>query len=124
MTLDSITPTVPGFRVTHPENLDEGRDSVTLYDGITVYPVEWSSPADGTAPIPRRAFVRFEPHAGYPEPDAHDVSAEEVLVVEGYLIDANGVHGPGTLIEGARGTSHTPRTDETGCLLYVTFRDL
>lgn len=111
-----------GFSVTTPEELEERYPGILLHPGITAHPVRWTSPADSADPVPREAYVRFEPGAAYPESDVHADSSETVLVLLGLLQDEHGVYAPGTLVHGERGSSHTP-SSPTGCLLYVTFPD-
>ncbi|WP_051718227.1 cupin domain-containing protein [Streptomyces megasporus] len=121
MTITQTDTTRAGFTVVTPEDLEREYPAVPLYEGITAYPVAWTDPVNGER-LPREAFVRFEPGAGYPEQDVHADSSETVLVLLGLLEDENGSYTPGTRIEGARGSFHTPRSS-TGCLLYVTFPD-
>ena len=122
MTITADTRVRPGFRVTTAEDLEQHYPAVPLYPGITAYPVTWTTPTDGSDPLPREAFVKFAPGAEYPDLDTHTDSAEVVLVLLGLLEDEGGSYTPGTRIEGVRGSSHTPKSP-TGCLLYVMFPD-
>lgn len=111
----------PDFHVVRAEELP-GIAPLQLFPGVTAHVIAWTDPADGTDPLPREAYVRFEPGSGYTEPDHHADSTEVVVVVQGELRDENGTYPVGTRIRGALGSTHTPRS-ETGCLLHVSFPD-
>ncbi|MBO8189824.1 cupin domain-containing protein [Streptomyces spirodelae] len=109
----------PGFQVVESET--RGRiEPIELYPGVTAQVVDWTDPADGSDPLPREAYVRFAPGSGYTEPDHHGDSSEIVVVLEGELQDEGGSYPVGTRIRGAKGSTHTPRSEQ-GCLLYVFF---
>ncbi|SES38494.1 cupin domain-containing protein [Streptomyces qinglanensis] len=109
----------PDFHVAGTEALAR-IDPVELYPGVTAHVLDWTSPADGSDPLPREAYVRFAPGSGYPEPDHHGDTSEIVVVVDGELQDEAGSYPVGSRIRGAQGSTHTPRSEQ-GCLLYVYF---
>ncbi|WP_326688739.1 MULTISPECIES: cupin domain-containing protein [unclassified Streptomyces] len=109
----------PDFHIVDAEALAK-ITPLELYPGVTAQVINWTSPADGADPLPREAYVRFAPGHGYTEPDHHGDSSEIVVVVEGELQDEGGTYPVGSRVHGARGSTHTPRS-ETGCLLYVMF---
>lgn len=109
----------PDFHVVDADAL-AGIDPIELYPGVTAQVVDWTSPAAGVAPLPREAYVRFAPGAGYTEPDHHADSSEIVVVVEGELLDEGGRYPVGSRVRGAQGSTHTPHSEQ-GCLLYVYF---
>jgi ChrR Cupin-like domain len=89
-------------------------------DGIVVHRLYRSGP-EATA---RRALlVAFAPGSQWPGLDIHDPGPEDVYVVRGTFRGLTGdgsVHGPGTFLHLAAGTSHSPST-ETGGELFVHY---
>jgi anti-sigma factor ChrR (cupin superfamily) len=67
------------------------------------------------------SLVRFAPNASF-APHAHD-RGEEILVLEGELMDEHGVYPAGTYLRNPWGTRHTPRS-RVGCTLFVKLRQL
>ncbi|WP_405824519.1 cupin domain-containing protein [Streptomyces sp. NBC_00838] len=120
----TIEPAVPGFNVTRPEDLGFRIEPIHVHPGIRAYPLRYICPEDGGPDIPSEMIVDFDAGCGYPVPDVH-ATCEVVTVLWGELEDdsPDGTYGPGTRIEAAAGTSHTPRS-VTGCRLLVTFPDL
>ena len=118
--------TRPDFRVHHPRDLDE-RATLLPYPGVTVTPLTYATPRGAAEPVPAVAIVDIEPGYGWPEPDVHSASREIVAVVYGQLLDEGsheyGPYEPGTVIDAAKGSSHTPHSP-TGCRLLVVFPDL
>jgi len=109
----------PDFHVVSTQGLGQ-IDPIELFPGVTAQVVDWTSPADGSDPLPREAYVRFAPGSGYTEPDHHGDSSEIVVVLEGELQDEAGSYPAGSRVRGAQGSTHTPRSEQ-GCLLYVYF---
>lgn len=74
----------------------------------------------------RRAFVTsFPPGSRWPGADVHEPGPEAVFVVSGTfhgLAGDGSMHGPGSFIHCAAGSSHTPWT-ETGGDLFVYYPD-
>jgi ChrR Cupin-like domain len=62
-------------------------------------------------------IVEIEPGGQWPFVDQHDELGEEVLVLEGELLDDGRVFGPGTYLLYGPNSRHQPRT-ETGVRLY------
>lgn len=128
---DTATTTTGGFHVTHFDGLryqfnelKKRTAGILLHPGITAFPVLYSSPADGSPPDPKEAFVLFAEGARYPVPDVHEKSAEILVVVDGDLYDEHGgTYLPGTRIYGPRGSFHHPGS-HGGCLVHAFFPDL
>jgi quercetin dioxygenase-like cupin family protein len=71
----------------------------------------------------RVLLVTFPPGAQWPGDDVHEPGPEGVYVVRGTFHGLTGpgsVHGPGTFVHGAAGTSHSPTTP-TGGELFVYY---
>jgi anti-sigma factor ChrR (cupin superfamily) len=64
----------------------------------------------------RVRLSRYAPGARFPQHD--HPGGEEVLVLEGNLIDEHGTYGPGSWHRSPPGSEHAPWS-ETGCLLFV-----
>lgn len=109
----------PDFHVVNTQALGQIAP-IELFPGVTAQVVDWTSPADGSGPLPREAYVRFAPGSGYTEPDHHGDSSEIVVVLEGELRDEAGVYPVGSRVRGIQGSTHTPHSEQ-GCLLYVYF---
>jgi anti-sigma factor ChrR (cupin superfamily) len=62
------------------------------------------------------SLVRFAPGSGFPF-HVHG-GGEEILVLDGTLVDEHGVYPAGTYLRDPVGSSHAPHT-ETGCTLFV-----
>ena len=62
-------------------------------------------------------IVDMAPGAQWPHVDQHDGGGEDVLVVNGELIEGDARHGPGTYLNFAPDSAHQPRT-ETGVRLF------
>jgi anti-sigma factor ChrR (cupin superfamily) len=65
----------------------------------------------------RAWIVEIEPGFTWPYVDVHGARGEEVLVLEGEMIDGDQRFGPGTYIVYGPDSSHQPRT-ETGVRLF------
>ncbi|MGY1437288.1 cupin domain-containing protein [Streptomyces reniochalinae] len=113
------TSTRPDFPVVDARAL-ESIDPIELYPGVTAQGVSWTSPADGSDPLPREAYVRLAPGSGYTEPDHHGDSSEILVVVEEELSDEGGHYPAGSRVRGAKGSTHQPHSEQ-GCLLYAFF---
>jgi quercetin dioxygenase-like cupin family protein len=78
----------------------------------------------GPEPDARRALlVAFPPDSRWPGTDVHEPGPEEVYVVRGTFEGLSGdgsVHGPGSFVHCAAGTSHAPST-ATGGELFVYY---
>jgi ChrR Cupin-like domain len=89
-------------------------------NGIVVHRLYRSGPE----PTARRALlVRFPANSQWPGVDVHEPGPEDVYVVRGTFHGLTGeasVHGPGTFLHCAAGTSHAPST-ETGGELFVYY---
>jgi hypothetical protein len=89
-------------------------------NGVVVHRLYRSGPE----PTARRALlVRFPAGSQWPGVDVHEPGPEDVYVVNGIFHGLTGegsVHGPGTFLHLAAGTSHTPSTD-TGGDLFVYY---
>ena len=89
-------------------------------DGIVVHRLYRSGPE----PTARRALlVRFAPGAQWPGVDVHEPGPEDLYVVSGTFHGLTGpgsVHGPGTFLHLAAGTTHAPSTP-TGGDLFVYY---
>jgi hypothetical protein len=89
-------------------------------NGIVVHRLYRSGPE----PRARRALVvAFPPGAEWPGIDVHEPGPEDVYVVRGTfhgLTGPDSVHGPGTFLHLAAGTSHSPSTP-TGGELFVHY---
>jgi hypothetical protein len=89
-------------------------------NGIVVHRLYRSGPE----PYARRALlVSFPPDSQWPGIDVHEPGPEDVYVVRGTFLGLTGegsVHGPGTFLHLAAGTSHSPSTD-TGGELFVYY---
>jgi len=85
---------------------------------------EWqTTPFEGIAMLPLHAhgrervrLARYAPGAKYPHHDHPD--GEEILVLDGMLIDEHGTYGPGSWHRSPPGSEHAPWSKD-GCLLYV-----
>jgi anti-sigma factor ChrR (cupin superfamily) len=85
---------------------------------------DWQEgPVDGISMLPLHAhgservrLARYAAGARYPH-HTHP-GGEEILVLEGTLIDEHGTYGPGSWHRSPPGSDHAPWSDE-GCLLYV-----
>ncbi|MEU2086530.1 cupin domain-containing protein [Streptomyces albus] len=105
----------PTISVTGPD--DASLSLVELYDGITAYVTVWSAAPERR---PVEAYLQFSPGAAFLLPEKHTDSSKTVLLLEGVLQDEHGSYGPGTRMQCAIGTEHTPRSD-TGALAYVIY---
>ncbi len=76
---------------------------------------------DGEELARATAIVRYEKGAAFSSP-THE-GGEEILVLEGTLIDEWGNYGPGTYLKNPAGTQPTPRSG-SGCTLFVKLRHL
>lgn len=88
--------------------------------GIVVHRLYRSGPA---ADDRRAVLVTFPPGSQWPGDDVHDPGPEDVYVVRGTFRGLTGdgsVHGPGTFLHLAAGTSHSPST-ATGGELFVYY---
>jgi hypothetical protein len=89
-------------------------------NGIVVHRLYRSGPE----PNARRALlVTFPAFAQWPGIDVHEPGPEDVYVVRGTFHGLTGeasVHGPGTFLHFAAGTSHSPSTN-TGGELFVYY---
>lgn len=65
----------------------------------------------------RAWIVEMEPGAVWPHVDNHDVYGEQVLVLEGEMIEEGRRIGPGSYLNFGPHSSHRPRT-ETGVRLF------
>lgn len=113
--------TAPAISVTGPD--DDALSAIELYDGITAYVTVWSAPSSSPQTPesrPVEAYVQFSPGAAFPVPEQHLDSSKTVLLLEGVLQDEHGSYEPGTRMQCAVGTEHTPRSD-TGALAYVIY---
>lgn len=62
-------------------------------------------------------IVEMAPGAEWPLVDQHDAYGEQVLVIEGEMIEGERRIGPGSFLNFAAHSSHRPRT-ETGVRLF------
>jgi hypothetical protein len=65
----------------------------------------------------RAWIVEMEPGAEWPHVDQHDIHGEQVLVLEGVMIEGDRHIGPGSYLNFGSHSSHRPRT-ETGVRLF------
>lgn len=89
-------------------------------NGIVVHRLYRSGPQPGAR---RAVLVTFPRGAQWPGQDVHDPGPEDLYVVRGTfhgLTGAGSLHGPGTFLHLAAGTSHSPSTD-TGGELFVYY---
>lgn len=89
-------------------------------NGIVVHRLYRSGPRSDAR---RAVVVTFPPGAQWPGVDVHRPGPEEVYVVRGTFHGLSGdgsVHGPGTFLHCAAGTSHSPSTP-TGGELFVYY---
>lgn len=119
--MPTTTP-APGFHVVDLHSPQEG-DDVALGEGVTARILRWGRNKAGDR-VPYEAIVQFAPRAAYPSPDVHEHSQEIVIVLSGVLRDDAGEYPAGTRIQAERGTQHNPRSDDTGCTLWVLYQDL
>lgn len=63
------------------------------------------------------SFVRFAPHAVFPE-HVHG-GGEEFLVLQGLFVDADGEYGSGAYVRNPVGSQHAPRAGRDGATLFV-----
>lgn len=63
------------------------------------------------------SLVRYHPNSVFPS-HTHE-GGEEILVLEGTFGDEYGVYPAGTYLRNPIGTSHTPRVQEDGAILFV-----
>jgi hypothetical protein len=107
-----------------PDSFDEihvsDAERADVGNGIVVHRLYRSGPE----PDARRALlVRFPPGSRWPGVDVHEPGPEDVFVTSGTFRGLTGdgsVHGPGTFLHFAAGTSHSPATD-TGGELFVYY---
>lgn len=62
-------------------------------------------------------IVEMAPGAEWPHVDHHDAYGEQVLVIDGEMIEGDRRIGPGSFLNFAANSSHRPRT-ETGVRLF------
>lgn len=65
----------------------------------------------------RAWIVEMEPGATWPAIDHHDGFGEQVLILEGEVIEDGRVYGPGSYLNYGPHSSHQPRT-ETGVRMF------
>ena len=76
---------------------------------------------DGGEVARATSIVRYAPGSAFA---SHTHGAgEEILVLDGTLMDEHGSYGPGTYIKNPVGSSHAPSSPE-GCTLFVKLRHL
>ena len=76
---------------------------------------------DGGEVARATSIVRYQAGAAF-ERHTHG-AGEEILVLDGTLLDEHGSYGPGTYIKNPVGSSHAPSSPE-GCTLFVKLRHL
>jgi hypothetical protein len=111
----------PGFALTR---FGDQLDRFEVHPGVSMAPLGWTRPIDGSAPEPTSAFVWFEPGAEIPG-DHHADSEEVNVVLRGELLHDGVVLGPDDVLTCDRGTTHSPSspTGGPGAFLYVEFPD-
>jgi hypothetical protein len=89
-------------------------------NGIVVHRLYRSGPE---ADARRAQLVSFPPGSQWPGIDVHEPGPEDLYIVRGTfhgLVGEGSIHGPGTFLHCAAGTTHSPST-ETGGELFVYY---
>jgi anti-sigma factor ChrR (cupin superfamily) len=85
-----------------------------IFSGICACEL-WNNQAGSKALV-----VKIDPGGKWQGFDVHEMSSEEIFVIEGIFNDGERDYHEGTFIHNPIGSKHIPQS-ETGCLLFVFY---